>query len=355
MIDGVKVVRVWTHLAPNEGFVRRTLNYVTFMVLAALAFLRLPRPDVVVSTSPQFFCGLTGLIAKSARSVPWVLEIRDLWPESIITVGAMRKGLMTCMLEGLERLAYRRADRIVSVTDSFVSHIAARCQEAEKIKVIKNGVDLALFKRGIDGEAVKRRFGLEGRFIAAYVGTHGMAHGLDTLLDAAALLKKDPRYGFLMAGDGAERARLVERARAMGLDNVRIVGQLPKVEMPGIWAATNVSLILLRKSITFTKVLPSKMFEAMAMQCPIVLGVEGEAKALLEAAGAGIAIEPENATKLAAAMERLAGDPALCEQLGRQGAANVREHYNRAALAMRYLDLLESTVDRKRVTATSHA
>jgi glycosyltransferase involved in cell wall biosynthesis len=354
VIDSVKVVRVWTYLAPNEGFLRRTLNYVTFMISAALAFSRLPRPDIVVSTSPQFFCGLTGLIAKLARRVPWVLEVRDLWPESIITVGAMRKGLVTRVLEGLERLAYRRADCIVSVTDSFVSHIAARCQGAEKIKVIKNGVDLALFKRGTDGEAVKCRFGLEGRFVAAYVGTHGMAHGLDTLLDAAALLKHDPRYGFLMAGDGAERARLVERARAMGLDNVRIVGQLPKLEMPGIWAATNVSLILLRKSNTFTKVLPSKMFEAMAMGCPIILGVEGEAKAFLGAAGAGIAIEPENAVELAAVLERLAGDPALCEQLGRQGAANVRQHYNRAALAMRYLDLLQSTVDPQLITATGH-
>jgi glycosyltransferase involved in cell wall biosynthesis len=355
MIDAVKVVRVWTHLAPNEGFLRRTLNYVTFMVSAAIAFSRVPRPDIVVSTSPQFFCGLTGLIAKSARRVPWVLEIRDLWPESIITVGAMRKGLVTRVLEGLERLAYRRADLIVSVTDSFVSHIAARCQGAEKIKVIKNGVDLALFKRGTDSEVVKRRFGLEGRFVAAYVGTHGMAHGLDTLLDAAALLKRDPRYGFLMAGDGAERERLIERARTMELDNVRIVGQLPKAEMPSIWAATDASLILLRKSSTFTKVLPSKMFEAMAMQCPIVLAVEGEAKALLEAAGAGIAIEPENAVALASALERLAGEPVLCEQLGRQGAACVRGHYDRDALAMRYLDLLESIVDPMRVTATRHA
>jgi glycosyltransferase involved in cell wall biosynthesis len=344
MRDGVNVVRVWTFLAANEGFLRRTLNYVSFLLSATLALLRLSRPDVYVSTSPQFFCGLTGLVAVSLRRAPWVLEIRDLWPESIVTVGAMRKGLITRSLEWIERLAYRRADRIVSVTDSFVAHIAERCQDGKTIDVIKNGVDLVLFKRGNDGETVKQRFGLAGRIVAAYVGTHGMAHHLDTVLDAADRLRGDPRIGFLLVGDGAERKRLVERAANMGLDNLRIVGQLPKADMPAIWAATDVSIILLKKSETFTKVLPSKMFEAMAMECPIVLGVEGEAKQLLEEAGAGIAITPEGVEELVAAVVRLANDPGLRQRLGRQGLAHVRASFDRTKLAGRYLDLLASVV-----------
>jgi glycosyltransferase involved in cell wall biosynthesis len=347
MRDGVNVVRVWTFLAANEGFLRRTLNYVSFLLSATLALLRLSRPDVYVSTSPQFFCGLTGLVAVSLRRAPWVLEIRDLWPESIVTVGAMRKGLITRSLEWIERLAYRRADRIVSVTDSFVAHIAERCQDGKTIDVIKNGVDLVLFKRGNDGETVKQRFGLAGRIVAAYVGTHGMAHHLDTVLDAADRLRGDPRIGFLLVGDGAERKRLVERAANMGLDNLRIVGQLPKADMPAIWAATDVSIILLKKSETFTKVLPSKMFEAMAMECPIVLGVEGEAKQLLEEAGAGIAITPEGVEELVAAVVRLANEPGLRERLGRQGLAHVRANFDRTKLAERYLDVLASVVAKR--------
>lgn len=344
VVDGVKIVRVWTFLAANQGFARRTLNYISFMLSAALAIPRLTRPDVYVSTSPQFFCGLTGLLAKILRRSPWVLEVRDLWPESIVTVGAMRNGLVTSALESLERFAYRKADRIVSVTDSFVPHIAARCQGAAKIDVVKNGVDLRLFKRSENGEDIKSKLGLEGRFVASYVGTHGMAHGLDTVLDAASLLKHDPRFGFLMVGGGAEHARLVKRAQSMQLDNLRIIGQRTKADMPGIWAASDASMILLRRSDTFTKVLPSKMFEAMAMQCPIVLGVEGEAKALLEAADAGIAIAPQSAQELAAAIMRLYDDPTLRERLGRQGAAYVREHYDRARLARRYLDVLARTI-----------
>ena len=344
-VDGVTVVRVWTYLAANEGFARRTINYVSYMISAAMAVPRLPRSDVYVSTSPQFFCGLAGMLAAKMRRTPWVLEVRDLWPESIVTVGAMHRGMTIRFLEWLERLAYRKADRIVAVTDSFAPHIAERCQGAAKIDVIKNGVDLSLFKRGADGGEIKRRFGLEGRFVAAYVGTHGMAHGLDTMLDAAELLQNDPRFGFLMVGGGAEQERLAARAKTMGLDNLRIVGQMPKSDMPAVWAATDASLILLRRSDAFEKVLPSKMFEAMAMECPIILGVRGEAKALLDAAGAGVAITPESAEELVAAVVRLADDKDLALKLGRQGGLFVRQHFDRERLAERYIEVLQATVD----------
>jgi glycosyltransferase involved in cell wall biosynthesis len=343
-VDGVEVVRVWTLLAANQGFLFRTLNYLSYALTALIAMPRLRRPDVVISTSPQFFCGLTGLPAKWFWRAPWVLEIRDIWPESIVTVGAMRKGFLIRTLEWLEAFAYRNADRIVSVTDSFVPHIASRLNGAPAIDVIKNGVDLSQFTSGGSREAAKESLNLEGRFVAAYVGTHGMAHGLDTVLDAALLLADDPRIVILMVGDGAERERLELRAAELGLSNVRILGQRPKSDMPAVWAATDVSIIHLKRSDTFKKVLPSKMFEAMAMQCPIVLGVEGEAKALLEEARAGIAVTPEDAGELATSIQQLADDPALVTKFARQGSAYVRLHYDRARLAMRYAAVLEDSI-----------
>lgn len=347
MVHGVRVVRVWTYLAANEGFTKRTLNYLSYMFSASLAMLRMPRPDVYVSTSPQFFCGLTGLVAKNLKRRPWVLEIRDLWPESIVTVGAMRKGVGTRILEWLERLAYRKADHIVAVTDSFVAHIAERCQAASKITVIKNGVDLTLFNHGTPGTDMKAKLGLEGRFVAAYVGTHGMAHGLDTILDAASLLQGDPRIGFVLVGDGAERTRLMARAKSMGLNNLRILGQLPKHSMPDVWSATDASLIVLKDSETFTKVLPSKMFEAMAMNCPIVLGVRGEAKVLLEQAGAGIAVTPECPQELAKAVVSLCDNRELARRFGEKGCAYVTEHFDRTRLAERYLNSLQVVISRQ--------
>lgn len=342
LIDGVKVVRLWTFVAANERFLFRTMNYVIYSIAATVALPFLPKADVIVTTSPQFFCGLVGFTARLVKRAPWVLEIRDLWPESIVTVGAMKKGAAIRLLEAIEAFAYREADRIVSVTESFVPHIEAR-GGAKKIEIIKNGVDLSLFSGAASGDEIKRRFNLEGRFVAAYVGTHGMAHGLDTILDAAALLKNDPRIGFLLVGDGAERCRLQERAKRMKLDNVRVVGQLPKSDMPAVWAATDASLILLRNSDAFKKVIPSKMFEAMAMARPIVLGVEGEAKDLLEKANAGMAAPPESAEDLAAAVSKLAGDAELCRRFGQNGLTHVREHFDRSKLALRYLELLDAT------------
>ena len=342
MIDGVRVIRVWTFLAANQGFARRTVNYLSYMIAALIAVPGLKRPDVILSTSPQFFCGLAGLFAKWMRRRPWVFEVRDLWPESIVSVGAMKTGFAVRCLEGLEEFAYDQADEIVSVTDAFVPHISDRLKRHTPMSVLKNGVNLKLFRRSDDAEAVKARFGLQGRFVAAYVGTHGMAHGLDTILDAADRLRGDPRIGFLLVGDGAERERLIARAEEMALANVHIAGQRPKAEMPGIWSATDASLIVLKRSDTFKKVLPSKMFEAMAMECPIVLGVEGEAKAVLEEAGAGIAIPPEDADDLAASVVRLAEDPSLARRYGKQGLAHVRTHFDRRKLAERYLDILKA-------------
>lgn len=343
-IDGVRVIRLWTFIAANEGFFLRTLNYLSYLLAVTLAAPRLPNTDVIVSTTPQFFCGLAGLAVRLFKHAPWVLEVRDLWPESIVTVGAMRKGVLVRLLERLEASAYARADAVVSVTDSFVSHIAERRGTRNGIAVIKNGVDLDLFKEPASQEEAKRRFGLEGRFVAAYVGTHGLAHGLDTLLEAAVRLRNDKRIVFLFVGDGAERTRLQEEKARRDLANVVMLGQQPKEAMPDIWTASDASLIHLVRSDLFRKVIPSKMFEAMAMRRPIVLGVEGEARSLLDAAGAGIAVTPDSAEELAAAVVRLADDPALASRLGGNGRDYVRAHFDRRSLAASYVKVLESAV-----------
>ena len=348
-IGGVRVVRIWTLLAANEGFARRILGYVSYLVSAVLALPRLPKADVVVSTSPQFFCGLVGLFAGPFKRAPWALEIRDLWPESIVAVGAMRKGPAIRFLEGLEGFAYRRADAVVSLTRSFVPHIAERRGTTKGVVVFSNAADLGAFVKSDDGDAVRRALGLEGKFIGAYVGTHGMAHGLTTILDAAQILKDDPRFAFLMVGDGAERARLEAMRAQRGLDTVLILGPRPKSDMPGVWSATDASLILLKRSDAFKKVLPSKMMEAMAMRCPIILGVEGEAREMLEEANAGVAIPPEDAGALAAAMCALADDPQRAAAYGDAGRAYADAHFDRAEVAARYLRFLEDVAARRTI------
>lgn len=342
-VDGVELLRIWTFLAANEGFGRRILNFLSYPLSVLLHMRRMPRADVVISSSPQFFAGLAGGLLKR-RWRPWVFEVRDLYPDTIVAVGAMKRSFAIRMLEGIERGAYRSADAIVSVTDSFVPHIRERGATCA-IEVVKNGVDLAFYENAgseAAGAAFRAELGLEGKFIAAYVGTHGMSQGLATILDAAELTRDDPAIVWLLVGDGAERAALIAERERRGLGNVMIIGQRPKGDMPAIWNATDASLVLLRKSDTFKTVLPSKMFEAMAMRRPIVLGVEGEARALLDAAGAGIGITPEDAAGLAEAVRRLATDRTAGAAMGDSGRAYVEAHFDRSKLAERYLDFLQT-------------
>ncbi|MBM3653971.1 MAG: glycosyltransferase family 4 protein [Alphaproteobacteria bacterium] len=344
VLDGVKVVRLWTLLSPNEGFLLRSLNFMSYLLSATAAAPFLPRADVVVSTSPQFFCGLAGYTVSRIKRRPWVLEIRDLWPESILTAGAMKRGWLVRMLEGLANWSYRTADRVIPLTDSFRQHVVARGAAADRVTVIKNGADLGEFVARPDDGSFRRSLGLEGKFVAAYVGTHGMCHKLETVLEAARLLKDRRDIAFLMVGGGAERSKLAAMRESTGLDNVVMLDQQPKSAMAGILGATDASLVLLKKDDLFKTVLPSKMFEAMAMRRPIILGVEGEACELIEAAGAGLAITPESAEELAAAVTRLADDRELGARLGASGCAHVRERYDRAKLATRYLDVLDNAI-----------
>ncbi len=311
------------------------------MCSAVVVSLFLPKADVVLSTSPQFFNGLAGYFVGKMRRIPWVLEIRDLWPESIVTVGAIKSQAVIKMLEWIERFAYRNADHIVPVTDSFKVYILGKGIEAGKITVVKNGVDLAQY-RPVDGASeLAEELGLTGKFIVSYFGTHGMAHHLETILDAARRLSNSPNIVFLMVGDGAERQTLVRMRDTMGLKNVIMLGQQPKSRMPELWALSDISLVLLKKSDLFKTVIPSKIFESLAMAKPIVLGVEGESADLLRAAQAGLCIEPEDADHLVARVLELSRDTQLRQRLGRNGRRFVMEQFDRIILARKLASVIE--------------
>jgi len=346
-LDGIRVVRLWTYLSANEGFLKRTMNYVSFMFACILATPWLPKTDIVISTSPQFFNGLAGYFVSRLKRGPWVLEIRDLWPESILAVGAIRNQTLIRILRWLEAFAYRKCDRIVPVTDAFERHMVEMGVRADKITVIKNGASLDFYDADASDDGLREELGLKGKFVAAYFGTHGMAHHLETVLEAAARLVADERVVFVLVGDGAERVRLEQQLESMKLDNVLMLGQQPKVKMPALWAMCDASLVLLRRTDLFKTVIPSKIFEAMAMAKPIVIGVEGESKDIIEAAGAGIAITPEDAKGLASTVAALAADADACDAYGRGGKAYVHANFDRKVLAGRYENLLSEVLEQQ--------
>ncbi len=358
-VDGIKVVRVWTYITANEGFIKRTLGYVSYMVAAIFASFFVGKQDMVLSTSPQFFNGLAGFFVAKIKRSPWVLEIRDLWPESIVAVGAIKNTHIIKFLERIEAFCYRKADHIIAVTQSFKKHILARGGRANALSVIYNGVDLSLFdsqEQASKADAAQY-FGVHyepSMFFAAYVGTHGMAHHLETILEAAEILKDHPSIRFLMAGDGSEKEKLVKMRQEKNLKNVLMLDQLPKADMPRLWQLVDASIVLLKKSDLFKTVIPSKIFESMAMRRPIVLGVEGEVADIIRESDSGVCIEPEDAEQLAEAVEHLFDHRGYAELLGDNGLHYVARTFERGQLALQFMHILEDIHRRSAVQSSTN-
>jgi glycosyltransferase involved in cell wall biosynthesis len=305
-VDGIRVVRVKTYITANEGMVRRTLDYMSFMLMGFLAGLFERRPDVVVATSPQFFCAVGGWALSVARRRPFVFELRDLWPDSIVAVGAMRRGRIIRALEKLELFLYRRAAAVICVTHAFRDNLVKRGIPAEKIHVVINGVDLDRYRPQPRDAALVEEFALQGKFVAGYMGTHGMAHALDKVLAAAELLRERDDIAFFFAGSGAERAHVEQRVAELGLSNVRLIPRQPKERMPALWSLCDIAIVPLRDNPVFATVIPSKIFESMGMGVPILMSLpEGEATAIVRATGSGICVPPEDPSAMAAAIARL--------------------------------------------------
>ncbi len=337
IVQGITVIRVWSYISANEGFVKRILDYVSFAISAFIAGLFI-KSDVIIATSPQFFTALSGKALSFWKRTPWVMEVRDLWPESIKTVGAMKDGMLIKYLEWLEMRCYRSASKIITVTDSFKTIISEKGIDPTKIDVVKNGANLGLFKPGKKNQSLLESLKLNNKIILGYMGTHGMAHKLDFLIDCAKLLV-DTNYHFLFIGSGAEKDKLLEKIRNENIKNVTLLDAVPKEELKEYISILDVSLINLRKSELFKTVIPSKIFENAAMEIPILLGVDGEARGILEKYGAGLFYEPENEgdflTKLGMIMR-----PELRESF-QKGGNDLANEFDRKKQASLMLDSLE--------------
>jgi len=344
--DGINVYRVPMYVTANEGVTKRALSYLSFMGSAIWYARHLPTPDITIATSPQFFAGLGGYAIARLKGAPFVLEIRDLWPESIVAVGAMERNAIIRGLEHVEEFLYRQSEHIVVVTESFKEAIVDKGISPDAITVIKNGVDLHQWNQPLDQEKLGRmreRLGLEGKFVASYIGTIGMAHRADVLLEAAQRCSA-PAVVFMVVGTGAQREALEARQRELQLDNFRLVDKVPKEEVPYLLALTDASVIHLRKSPLFETVIPSKIFEAMATRTPIILGVQGEAKALIEEANAGIPMTPEDPDALIDAVHQLKSDENLRDVLANDAYQYVKMHYTRERLAHTYTERLHDVL-----------
>ena len=334
-MDGIKVVRVWSYMTANKGFIKRIIDFISFSVTSFIAGL-FQKCDVIVATSPQFFTALSGRTLHFFKRRPWIMEVRDLWPDSIKAVGAMKESPVLKYFSKEELWCYKSARKIVVVTNSFKREISNKGIPAEKISVVKNGANTDLFKPRAKSPELLKKLGLEGRRVLGYVGTLGMAHKIDFLIDC---VKELDDYALMILGNGAERDNIKQKIESEGLKNIVLIDSVPKEQVPEYIALQDAALVNLRKSPLFTTVIPSKIFETASMRIPILLGVDGEAREMVEEFGAGLFYEPENKAEFLERLNTLFSSKEVYEACC-DGGEKLAEAYDRKRLAAEMLNII---------------
>ncbi len=343
LINEIKVIRVWSYMSSNSGFAKRVIDYLSFAFMSFLVGI-FQKFDIIIATSPQFFTTWSGWALSKVKQKPWVFELRDLWPESIKTVGAMKQGYLIDLLEKIELGLYKSCNKVVAVTDAFKYNLINRGIEKEKIEVVTNGSNMELFFPRKPDLYLLESLGLKGKFVVGYIGTHGMAHSLDFIVKSIVNVS-DSDIHFLFIGDGAMKREIVKISEKLQLKNILFLNSVSKDEVPKYLSIIDISLAPLKKDDNFKTVIPSKIFEASAMQKPTLLGVQGQARDVLSKYGAGLCFEPENEKDFILKLSMLRNKNLYkkCQD----GCSDLAVNYDRKKLANKMLDIINKIIKAK--------
>lgn len=336
-LEGIRIVRTWIYTTPSKGFIARLMNYFSFTLTSVLLGLwKVGKHDIIFTESPPLFLGGSGYILSALLQAKYIFNVSDLWPESAVKLGVLKNEPLIKMSTMLEEFCYDKADLISGQTRGIVDNIASRGYDPAKIFLLTNGVDTALFSKANRDETLREELGIAGKFALVYAGIHGLAQGLEVMVRAAERLRDYPEIAIVFVGEGPEKEQLVKLAQELELTNVYFLPLQKKKDMPRLLASMDATIIPLKKLDLFKGALPSKMFEALACELPIVLAVDGEARVLIEAAEAGIYVEPENVDEMSAAVLKLYQNPDLVKTLGANGRVYVEEHYSRRRILEKF-------------------
>jgi glycosyltransferase involved in cell wall biosynthesis len=317
-------------------------SFVSFMASSFWIGLKVRSVDLVWGTSPPIFQGVTAWALARLKRVPFLFEVRDLWPAFAIQVGVLRNPLLVRASMALEHFLYRHADRLMVNSPGFIEHVQKR--GARQVALIPNGADTRMFDPAADGAAFREAHGLQGKFVVLYAGAHGMSNDLSVVLEAAERIRSRAEIALVLLGDGKDKPALVQRAAELNLPNVHFLASIPKVEMPGALAAANACLAILKPIPLYATVYPNKVFDYMAAGRPVILAIDGVIREVIESAGAGIFVPPGNPAALAEGICSLADDPAQAKDMGMRGRREVEAHFDRSALAAQLEQLMQELV-----------
>lgn len=335
----VTVLRARTYSALHRSFVHRVFSFFSFMASSFLLGLKVRQVDLVWGTSPPIFQGVTAWLLARLKRVPFLFEVRDLWPAFAIQVGVLRNPLLIRLSQWLERFLYRRADRVMVNSPGFIEHVRER--GARRVELVPNGVEVQMFDPYASGIAFRQEHGLEGRFVALYAGAHGLSNDLGILLAAAQRLVDRPEISIVLLGDGKEKPALMAQADELGLTNLHFLPPVPKSGMAEALAATDACIAILKPIPLYATVYPNKVFDYMAAGRPVILAIDGVIRQVVEQAQGGLFIPPGDPDALARAILHLAEDPQQARAMGLSARRYVEAHFDRAALAGHLIEIFE--------------
>lgn len=340
-LDGVRVLRAYTYSALHRSFIWRVVSFLSFMVTSVVAGLRAGPIDLVMGTSPPIFQGLSAWMVAVLRRRPFLLEIRDLWPDFAIEIGVLKHPVLIRLSRWLERFLYWRATHILVNSPAYREYLLKKGISPNKVSLIPNGVDPDMFDPAADGMHIRDEFGLDGKFVVSYAGALGMANDIPTILRAAARLRDQADITFLIVGDGKERKNLEALAHELKLSNVIFAGSRPKSQMGDVLAASDACIATLKNIPMFRTTYPNKVFDYMAAGRPTIMGIDGVIRDVIEAGNGGVFVTPGDEVALAEAVHRLSCDRVETQKMGASARAYVVENFNRHDQARKFVELVQ--------------
>ena len=338
-----EIIRAYVYQAHHKSFVHRVFAFVSFMASSFFVGLKVKDVDLIWGTSPPIFQGITAWALSRLKRIPFLFEVRDLWPAFAISVGVLKNGILIGASEWLERFLYRAADRVMVNSPGYVTHV--RGLGAKRVELVPNGADAGMFAPAKKGESFRQFHSLKSKFVVLYAGAHGMSNDLGIVLGAAEILQEEKDIQIVLLGDGKEKATLQAQAEKMTLKNLSFIASVPKSGMADALAASDACIAILKPIEWYKTTYPNKVFDYMAAGRPIALAIDGVIREVVEAAGCGIFAEPGDAAALADAIRALAADPARSREMGLAGRRYVEENFDRTALAEQLMGILEEMVD----------
>ena len=337
--EGIRIIRVYTIPTLHRSFVWRVVSFIGFMLLAIIATFRVKRVDLVMGTSPPIFQAVSALLASLRHRTPFLLEVRDLWPEFAIDMGVLTNRILILLSRWLEKALYRFSDMILVNSPAYRQYLLDYGVLPKKVSFIPNGVNTNLFDPSLNGENFKRKFHLDGKFAVTYSGALGLANDLETLLRAAKYLSNRNDVHFLLIGDGKERNRLEKISHEMKLRNVTFIGTRSKEEIPEILCGSDACLAILKNITMFKTTYPNKVFDYMAAGRPTILAIDGVIRKVIEDSNGGIFVPPGDPKRLAESVEYMADHKKEAESMGKSARDYVSKNFNRHNHSADFLNL----------------